>query len=143
MINVPIIKYLVPSNHNQYLNFLDPDAKTYAYYYFKSKKCQIAIGLDTKVFLREAIINIQGVFKRNQLRHDISFLFIIIIKFKEFHFNSKNTAISLFFIAQGAVKARIIENGLDQLNKVQFTTINLYSSIFNNPCFYTSLSSEQ
>ena len=50
----------------------------------------------------------------------MSFLSIIIIKFKDFHFNYKNTGISLFFIAQGAVKARIIENGLDQLKEVNF-----------------------
>ena len=55
-----------------------------------------------------------------QLRRDMSFLSIIIIKFKDFHFNYKNTGISLFFIAQGAVKARIIENGLDQLKEVNF-----------------------
>ena len=62
-----------------------------------------------------------------QLRHDISFLSIIIVKFKEFHFNSKTTAISLFFIAQSAVKAKIIDNCLGQLKEV-----DRYISVHNH-----------
>ena len=62
-------------------------------------------------------MNLEKIKEKPQLRHDILFLSMIIIKFKEVH--SINTAISLLFIAQNAVKARIIENGPDLSKEVK------------------------